>query len=222
VIFRRVLPEVSTRNHRNAGCIEEQTKAVAGPRNHLDRTRRFRHGGSVRVWAAQFHHARNLSDQLDLEAAVDRAQHDALDQAAQDLKRFAARLNTRNYQLNLAFNDADLRKPKHDEIMHWLAAWVRRPENARQFVGRQHKHRRTIKQHALDDASQGRCHTKLTDARKCYKDLDVSCCCRGGLPLPQGLGSEGAKRAPGNQMTLNVEGVVDGCVDREKALRGSS
>ncbi|MCR9218917.1 MAG: hypothetical protein NXI21_01705 [Alphaproteobacteria bacterium] len=31
-----------------------------------------------------------------------------------------SRPNDRNYQLKLIYNDEDLRRPKHDEIMHWL------------------------------------------------------------------------------------------------------
>lgn len=35
--------------------------------------------------------------------------------------------NDRNYQLKLIYNDEDLRKPRHDEIMHWLDAKLRDP-----------------------------------------------------------------------------------------------
>lgn len=43
-------------------------------------------------------------------------------------------VNNRNYQLKLAFQDDDLRKPKHDEMMHWLDRWLRNIENVRPFL----------------------------------------------------------------------------------------
>jgi hypothetical protein len=45
-----------------------------------------------------------------------------------------SQINPRNYQLGLAFNDADLRKPDHDKIMMWLSDWVKEPANLRRFL----------------------------------------------------------------------------------------
>jgi hypothetical protein len=45
-----------------------------------------------------------------------------------------SQINPRNYQLGLAFNDADLRKPDHDKIMLWLNDWVKEPANLRHFL----------------------------------------------------------------------------------------
>ena len=42
-----------------------------------------------------------------------------------------------------------------------------------------------------------------------------------GIPLLDRLGSEGAQRAAGDEMALQVEGVVDGGMGGEKALSGS-
>lgn len=61
-----------------------------------------------------------------------------------------SRINTRNYQLGLAFNDGDLRKPKHDEIMHWLSSWVQDPENARPFYAPKQISRTISKSHRLN------------------------------------------------------------------------
>ncbi len=44
------------------------------------------------------------------------------------------KINDRNFQLKLAFQDDDLRKPAHDEIMLWLVEWAKHPENVRKFI----------------------------------------------------------------------------------------
>ena len=38
-------------------------------------------------------------------------------------------------------------------------------------------------------------------------------------PIPQGFASEGAERVAGNKMALDVEGVLDGGVNRQEPLR---
>ena len=43
------------------------------------------------------------------------------------------KINDKNFQLRLAFQDTDLRKPKHDEIMHWLDNWVNDFKNVEPF-----------------------------------------------------------------------------------------
>ena len=60
-----------------------------------------------------------------------------------------SRINTRNYQLGLAFNDGDMRKPKHDEIMHWLSAWVKNVDNVRSFIGSKKVPRQILTDHRL-------------------------------------------------------------------------
>lgn len=64
-----------------------------------------------------------------------------------------SRINTRNYQLGLAFNDGDLRKPKHDEIMHWLSAWVQNVENVRAMYETKEIRRRASKPHRIAASS---------------------------------------------------------------------
>ena len=46
----------------------------------------------------------------------------------------------------------------------------------------------------------------------------VGSCCRRGLPIGVRFGSEGPQRATGDQMRLNVEGVVDGGMGGQEAL----
>jgi len=58
-------------------------------------------------------------------------------------------INTRNYQLNLAFNDTDLRTPKHDAIMHWLQAWVKEADNVRRLLRPKFSHRIEAIRHEL-------------------------------------------------------------------------
>lgn len=60
-----------------------------------------------------------------------------------------SKINGRNYQLGLAFNDGDLRKPKHDEIMHWLTSWVQNAENVRPFYLPKGVYRKASKSHRL-------------------------------------------------------------------------
>src|SRR5262249_41590721 len=78
---------------------EQQIKMVALPRNHLYRTPiRLRNGrptrGGFSILRAKIHHRGDLADELDLEAAVDRMQHDPLDEAAQDLERLGTRVGS--------------------------------------------------------------------------------------------------------------------------------
>jgi NADPH-dependent curcumin reductase len=47
-----------------------------------------------------------------------------------------------------------------------------------------------------------------------------SCCCKRILPLRGGFGSEVSQRGSGDEMALNVEIIVDGGMDAEKALGG--
>jgi hypothetical protein len=48
------------------------------------------------------------------------------------------------------------------------------------------------------------------------------CCCYGILPLRRRFGSEGPQRGPRDEAALKIERVVDGGMDAEEALRGSS
>ena len=50
----------------------------------------------------------------------------------------------------------------------------------------------------------------------------VSCCGDGILPLHRRCGSEGPQRGPGDEVALKIECVVDGGMDAEEALGGSS
>ena len=47
-------------------------------------------------------------------------------------------------------------------------------------------------------------------------------CCDGILPPRRRFGSEGPQRGPGDEVSLKVERVVDGGMDTEEALGGSS
>jgi hypothetical protein len=42
------------------------------------------------------------------------------------------------------------------------------------------------------------------------------------LPLRRSFGSEAPQRGPGDKVALKIERVVDGGMDAEEALRGSS
>lgn len=48
-----------------------------------------------------------------------------------------------------------------------------------------------------------------------------SCRGGGGLPVGHGLCPEGAQGAAGDQVALEVEGVVDGGMQRDEALGGA-
>ena len=50
----------------------------------------------------------------------------------------------------------------------------------------------------------------------------ISYCCDGVLPLRRRFGSEGPQRGPGDEVALKIERVLDGGMDTEEALRGSS
>src|SRR3984893_14644037 len=60
------------------------------------------------------------------------------------------------------------------------------------------------------------------DERRRARANQVSCCCDGILPLRRRFGSEGPQRGPGDEVSLKVERVVDGGMDAEEALGGSS
>jgi hypothetical protein len=47
-------------------------------------------------------------------------------------------------------------------------------------------------------------------------------CCDGLLPARRRFGSEGPQRGPGDKVALKIERVVDGGMDTEEALGGSS
>ena len=64
-----------------------------------------------------------------------------------------SRLNPRNYQLGLAFNDTDLKEPKHDEIMQWLTTWVKQEVNIRALFRPTYRHRWHVTRHVLDEAA---------------------------------------------------------------------
>lgn len=63
------------------------------------------------------------------------------------------KINARNFQLNLAFNDQDLRTPKHDEIMHWLTAWTQNTANIRPLYAKAARQRSEHVEHRLDAQS---------------------------------------------------------------------
>jgi len=65
-----------------------------------------------------------------------------------------SKLNPRNYQLALAFNDSDLRAPGHDEIMHWLSNWVRQESNIRSLIRPSYRGRESISINRLDEQSK--------------------------------------------------------------------
>jgi hypothetical protein len=43
------------------------------------------------------------------------------------------KINDKNLQYRLAFQDEDLKKPTHDIIMHWLDNWAKNKENISRF-----------------------------------------------------------------------------------------
>ncbi len=50
----------------------------------------------------------------------------------------------------------------------------------------------------------------------------ISYCCDGSLPPRRRFGSKGPQRRSGDEVALKVERVVDGGMDAEEALGGSS
>ncbi len=64
--------------------------------------------------------------------------------------------------------------------------------------------------------------TATIDEPRGGKANQVSCCRDGILPLRRRFGSEGPQRGPGDEVALKIERVVDGGMDTEEALRGSS
>jgi len=65
------------------------------------------------------------------------------------------------------------------------------------------------------------CHGNYRRAEK-GQGNQVSYCCDSTLPLRRRFGSEGPQRGPGDEVALQIERVVDGGMDTEEALRGSS
>ena len=64
--------------------------------------------------------------------------------------------------------------------------------------------------------------TATIDELRRARANQVSCCRDGILPLRRRFGSEGPQRGPGDEVALKIERVVDGGMDTEEALRGSS
>ena len=62
---------------------------------------------------------------------------------------------------------------------------------------------------------------QLSTSQEGARSNQVSCC-DGILPLRRRFGSEGPQRGPGDEMSLEIERVVDGGMDTEEALGGSS
>src|SRR6266851_9539655 len=86
-----------------------------------------------------------------------------------------SKINNRNYQLNLAYADGDLRKPKHDEIMHWLDAWVHESDNLFKLIDSRFNRRSAITRGVLDDDSENAYRAKGAHERsqlQIYLDAD--------------------------------------------------
>jgi hypothetical protein len=64
--------------------------------------------------------------------------------------------------------------------------------------------------------------TATIDEPRGSKVKSGSCCYDGILPVRRRFGSEGPQRGPGDEVALKIECVVDGGMDAEEALRGSS
>ena len=62
---------------------------------------------------------------------------------------------------------------------------------------------------------------QLSTIREGARSNQVSCC-DGILPLRCRFGSEGPQRGPGDEVSLQIERVVDDGMDSEEALRGSN
>jgi hypothetical protein len=71
----------------------------------------------------------------------------------------------------------------------------------------------------------------LADNRPCHGNYrqagsgqgkSGSSCCDGILPLRRRFGSKGPQRGPRDEVALKIERVVDGGMDAEEALGGSS
>jgi len=58
--------------------------------------------------------------------------------------------NSATFQLKLAFADEDLKKPKHDQIMFWLAEWVQVPANMLCILPPLPLYRVSILEHTLE------------------------------------------------------------------------
>ena len=64
--------------------------------------------------------------------------------------------------------------------------------------------------------------TATIDEPRGARAKKVSRCCDGILPMRRCFGSEGPQRGPGDEVSLKIECVVDGGMDAEEALGGSS
>jgi hypothetical protein len=64
--------------------------------------------------------------------------------------------------------------------------------------------------------------TATIDKQGVGKGKSGSCCCDGILPLRRRFGSKGPQRGPRDEVALKIERVVDGGMDAEEALGGSS
>jgi hypothetical protein len=74
----------------------------------------------------------------------------------------------------------------------------------------------------LTIASRQALSRQLSMSQEWAEANQVSCCRDGILPLRRRFGSEGPQRGPGDEVALKIERVVDGGMDTEEALRGSS
>jgi len=81
-----------------------------------------------------------------------------------------------------------------------------------------------LRENPMTSAAQRRSGlvTATIDELRRARANQVSCCRDGRLPLRRRFGSEGPQRGPGDEVALKIERVVDGGMDTEEALRGSS
>jgi hypothetical protein len=63
------------------------------------------------------------------------------------------------------------------------------------------------------------CHENLASAEGKSEELGLDSSRGRCPPIPEGFASEGAERVAGNKMALDVEGVLDGGVNRQEPLR---
>ena len=71
-------------------------------------------------------------------------------------------------------------------------------------------------------AFQGLCHGNVTEYALRPKLAGASCRCDSAVPLCGSFGSEDPQCGSGDEVALKVEGVVNGGVQRQEALGGSS
>ena len=66
------------------------------------------------------------------------------------------------------------------------------------------------------------CHENLALAEGKSEELGLDSSRGRCPPIPEGFASEGAEHVAGNKMALDVEGVLDGGVNRQEAARQAS